>query len=315
MLSGSPFAGDGTGILSPQQVGEISRLLGLYRPGPEGSSNITSAGTTPPMSDLLTYLKDLKPEYVALFSVSVYLFIVMFCYIFSYKRWLPMSNIILIFISVHYSPYTPYRSRAQDVSDHRVSQEAPTRDVTSLAKPAKRNLSSTYNAAARKPVMSLWSQKIVKRKIFKIKCDWQLKLRIHWIISFTYDIFRFRMKPQQKEVQRQVSKVREFRQQKWFPANHFKPNWNTLHPEETLSTVKTVQHYPQLKNLIKDPLPIKLGKEIFGSDKVIHGKFRSNSVGVFRVTVFYTEFKVKGKVEKTQSILKCYSRANFVALT
>ena len=71
MLSGSPFAVDGTGILSPQQVGEISRLLGLYRPGPEGSSNITSAGTTPPMSDLLTYLKDLKPEYVALFSICV----------------------------------------------------------------------------------------------------------------------------------------------------------------------------------------------------------------------------------------------------
>ena len=56
-------AGESRGVLSPQ-VGEISRLLGLYRPGPEGSSNITSAGTTPPMAELLTYLKDLNPEYV-----------------------------------------------------------------------------------------------------------------------------------------------------------------------------------------------------------------------------------------------------------
>ena len=57
-----PFSfSESRGVLSPQQVGEVSRLIGLYRPGPEGSSNIPSAGTTPPMTELLTYLKDLKP--------------------------------------------------------------------------------------------------------------------------------------------------------------------------------------------------------------------------------------------------------------
>ncbi len=50
------------GVLSPQQVGEISRLLGLYRPGPEGSSNLNSAGPSPPMNELLSYLREIKAE-------------------------------------------------------------------------------------------------------------------------------------------------------------------------------------------------------------------------------------------------------------
>ena len=61
---------DGPGLLSPEQVGEISRLLGLYRGGGGNGDGCATEDTAhhspqdPPVAELLTYLRDLQTRLV-----------------------------------------------------------------------------------------------------------------------------------------------------------------------------------------------------------------------------------------------------------
>ena len=49
------------GVLTPEQVGEISRLLGMYRSGPDGTASDTQ-GQKPPVEELLSYLRHVDPR-------------------------------------------------------------------------------------------------------------------------------------------------------------------------------------------------------------------------------------------------------------
>lgn len=50
-------------LLSPKQMGEISRLLGLYSRTEQSASDAQASSRDPPVEELYTYLRDLQTRW------------------------------------------------------------------------------------------------------------------------------------------------------------------------------------------------------------------------------------------------------------